>query len=37
MNYRSLEEYKAILRPLMGEKRFHHSVEVAREAVRLAQ
>ena len=37
MAERTFEEYRAIIRPLMGDKRYHHSVEVARQAVRLAE
>ena len=37
MAERTLDQCKAIIRPLMGEKRFVHSVEVARRAVDLAR
>jgi len=32
-----LSEYKAIIRPMLSEKRYHHSVCVAKEAVKLAK
>ena len=34
---RTLEEYKAIIKPLLTQKRYHHSVCVEKEAVRLAK
>lgn len=36
MAARTFEEYQEIIRPLMSPARFHHSVEVARQAVHLA-
>lgn len=34
---KSLEEYKALIHAQMGEKRYHHSVAVAKRAVELAR
>lgn len=33
----NIEKYKDIIRPLMGDKRYIHSVNVSKEAVRLAK
>ncbi len=33
----NIEKYKDIIRPLMGDRRFNHSVNVSLEAVRLAE
>lgn len=33
----TIEEYKKIIRPMMGDKRYTHSVNVSAEAVRLAR
>lgn len=33
----NLEEGKAVIKPLLSEKRYRHSVNVSREAVRLAK
>lgn len=33
----NLTDYKAIIKPLLSEKRYQHSVNVAKEAVRLAK
>ena len=33
----NIEKYKDIIRPLMGDKRYIHSVNVSKEAVRLAE
>ncbi len=33
----TIEDYKKIIRPFMGEHRYTHSVNVAKEAVRLAE
>ena len=32
-----ISEYKAIIRPMLSDKRYHHSVCVAKEAVKLAR
>ena len=33
----NIEEYKKIIRPMMGDRRYNHSVNVSQEAVRLAR
>ncbi len=33
----TINDYKDIIRPMMGERRFNHSVNVSKEAVRLAK
>ena len=33
----NLEEYKAVIRPLLSEKRYYHSVCVSKAAVELAK
>lgn len=33
----NIDKYKDIIRPLMGDKRYNHSVNVSKEAVRLAK
>ncbi len=33
----NIDEYKKIIRPLMGDRRYNHSVNVSEEAVRLAR
>lgn len=33
----NVEDYKKIIRPMMGDKRYNHCVNVAKEAVRLAK
>ncbi len=36
-DFMNIEDYKKIIRPLMGDKRYIHSVNVSAEAVRLAE
>lgn len=33
----TFDDYKEIIRPMMGERRFNHSINVSKEAVRLAE
>lgn len=35
--FMNIDKYKDIIRPLMGDKRYNHSVNVSKEAVRLAK
>ena len=36
-DFMTIDDYKEIIRPMMGERRFNHSVNVSKEAVRLAE
>lgn len=37
MQMKTVEEYQAVIRPMLSDKRYEHSVNVAREAVKLAK